>query len=111
MIGAEGFHFSAFHYVFNLPQGINRTLLSWVKLWDETVFGHSSFASSNTSVSRPAGVKEKGGGGYGGDGAWRGGEGKRGRGGFSKGKSEWHELGDPVTFASEEVKLPHTLLH
>ena len=27
----------------NLPtQGINRTLLSWLKLWDECVFGRSS---------------------------------------------------------------------
>ena len=26
-------------------QGINRTLLSWLKLWDEVVFGQSAFSS------------------------------------------------------------------
>lgn len=91
------------------PQGINRTLLSWIKLWDETVFGHSSLSTNSANVGRAASTaKEKRGGGsrggqHGSEGVRAGGKG--GRGGLH-GKSEWREFGDPVTFASEEVCSP-----
>ena len=92
------------YYFFS--QGINRTLLSWIKLWDETVFGHSSL-SSNTGKEGSK-MKEKGGEGSKTGPALRGSDGVRGggtsgRGGLHGGKSEWREIRDPVTFSSEEV--------
>jgi hypothetical protein len=50
------------HYTHLLSDdGINRTLLSWIKLWDETVFGHSSLSSSTANVGTTySTAKEKG---------------------------------------------------
>jgi hypothetical protein len=39
------------------------------------------------------------------------GGGTSGRGGLRGGKSEWRELGDPVTFSSEEVSIQPLLQH
>lgn len=73
-------------------QGINRTLLAWMKLWDETVFGRSSLPrmSSRTGSAREGKGKGKG-------------PGKPGSGAGAGGKKEWREYKDPATFASEEV--------
>ena len=87
-------------------QGINRTLLSWMKLWDETVFGHSALSTASSMAGRPGRKKDDSRGRdiRPGSGSARGGGGsKRGRGGVDFGKKEWKELRDPATFASEEV--------
>ena len=91
-----------------ISQGINRTLLSWMKLWDETVFGHSSLSTTSGDASKYS-SKEKRGGGSSGSGAAPHGStsGKRSFDGKREGKShgakgEWQELADSM-FASEEV--------
>ena len=70
-----------------LVQGINRTLLSWLKLWDECVFGRSSL---------PVGVM-------------KGGQGKKGeekgqmKGVKGKNFEKKVEYKDPSAFAVPEV--------
>ena len=41
-------------------QGINRTLLSWLKLWDECVFGRSSLPVGVTKGGQGKKGEEKG---------------------------------------------------
>ena len=75
-----------------------------MKLWDETVFGHSSLSTTSGKPGRskdekgtsrgrntqPASVSVRGGS-------------KSSRGGTDTGRKEWSDLRDPITFASEEV--------
>lgn len=87
-------------YVKYLLQGINRTLLSWIKLWDETVFGHSSLCSVRKGLGRK--LEERG--------RSRGGSLREGSKGNGKrvgdgGLKEWKEFRDPAMFSSEEVGL------
>ena len=83
-----------------------------MKLWDETVFGHSSLPAGPPGGADQERGGGRGRGGRGSDGGRGGGEGWRGRGGARGGKSEWRELADPVTFASVEVRnLPYTPIH
>lgn len=70
-----------------------------MKLWDETVFGQSSL-SSTSSISRPGRLSrdktsKKNDAGLD--------SGRAGRVVLHTGKNEWRELGDPATFANEEV--------
>lgn len=91
-------------------QGINRTLLSWIKLWDETVFGYSSLPATSTVASlHGRKIDERTGVGIGSakpvSDRGRRESSNRGRGGVGGGKKEWKEFRDPATFASEEVIL------
>ena len=75
-----------------VSQGINRTLLSWLKLWDEAVFGRPAF-------STPKGGGRKG--------EERGQ--KKGANLMGKGKNFENatrvEYRDPTAFASSEVGI------
>ena len=85
------------------PQGINRTILSWLRLWDEAVF-HRPVPLRHTSA--PGGAAKTAGGGVARDkvgGA--GSEGDKGGGVPSKGKKfeKRFEYQNPEMFASAEV--------
>ena len=41
-------------------QGINRTVLSWLKLWDETVFGSSALIKAHPGGDKKQGFRKKG---------------------------------------------------
>lgn len=71
-------------------QGINRTLLSWLKLWDECVFGRSSL---------PVG------GGKGGPGKKKGEEKGQPKGAQGKNFEKKVEYKDPSALAGPEVRL------
>ncbi len=86
------------------PQGINRTILSWLRLWDEAVFGRPT-------PLRTTGGSSGGGGGAGGRGGKGGvatGEGAKGKGATPKGRrfEKRVEFQNPETFSGVEVSGP-----
>ena len=68
-------------------------MLSWLKLWDETVFGKPSQLRDTANIQSGKDPKKTRG---------RGGGGERGRGGGHVGHKPW-EIYDPKTFGSNDV--------
>ena len=84
------------------PQGINRTILSWLRLWDEAVFGRPTPLKSTGSSG--------GGGGTGAGGRGKGGftgEGAKGVGPSPMGRrfEKRMEYQNPEAFAGTEVSV------
>lgn len=79
-------------------QGINRTLLSWIKLWDTTVFGHSSVGRGLRRQMEERGRSSR-------SSSLRGGSKDNRKRVGDGGLKEWKEFRDPAMFSSEEVGL------
>ncbi|XP_019858878.1 PREDICTED: chromosome transmission fidelity protein 18 homolog [Amphimedon queenslandica] len=76
---------------------VNRSLLSWLKLWDETVFSKPSHLRDTVNIQSGKDPKKTRG---------RGGERGRGRGGGHVGHKPW-EIYDPKTFATNDALDEH----
>ncbi len=93
--------------MFCLPQGINRTLLSWLRLWDEVVFGSPTpFRASGSKDSAPNAVGKSGGDRRGGKTSISGGGGAGGKGTNLAGTKKFDKRVDyqnPESFSVAEV--------